>query len=1079
MKRLLFLLTVCATALCASATIRYVSPTGDDSNNGQSWASAKATVTAAINASSSGDEVYIAAGTYHETITGKSGVHLRGGYDAATGARDMDNLKTIIDGAGLGNSVLQFISHCKEVTYVEGLILENADHSNDGGGASIRGNVVLERCTIRNCKGKGGGGVFALAANDDAPAKIMHCIIELCESTSDGGGVFLSAHAIMDGCIVRGCDGKYAAVVVGNDNNNPGCILRNTVIHNNSCSISGWPASAGIYNRQGGEVVNCTVCNNYSGGGGGYAGIHSVAKVSNSVFWGNATAEGFADPVNYISSSSNGLNNYADQGFDSKPFRSTNMSLDNTAATGPNFSNPTTFVGKPSNPGEVAAMQNADFSLAAASMLIDKGRNDRAPETDLLGVTRPIGTNPDIGAYEYDPNAPVVAVTGVRIYEDSVHIIVGQTGGVSPIISPSNASNKRVTWTVDNTDVATVSANGTITGVTIGQTVVHVTTVDGEFTAEAVVDIVPVPPVAYPEEVVAADSLYLIEDYTIPSYIPFWVAKEAARIDSLTASEDEIASIAGKIEEMNIAISNLVDKHEPYNMVANFNGDPATRMAFCWFTNEGVSEGQVQLVAKANADAVDFEQSNGVLTVEATPTTTKPLNYAVSTSGLITATHMGSMRKFTYVSHKALAENLQPGTTYSWRVGYEGHWSEIAQFTTKEAEQGEYSFVYMSDSHIMNQQYVDAARQCANAVANTMTDARFCVFPGDFVETGTSANSEWEWERWFEESIKPVIMKMPIVPTDGNHDDSDNLNYNYHFNTDNAFNQTAKTKPQFDGITYSFMYGDVLFLVYSLQDWWRASGSDAAARRSTYLSTDVKNWFYDQVEAHPEAKYRVTLSHKNIFSGSDHSIDDETPMFRDIMLPIFADCQIDLAIQGHDHCYEVIGPVNSWTRQVAEGSVSDLETVSAGGSAANMTGKKGGTYVTDDGTLYFIGATCGAKRYSPHSRSRMESDYSKHHVENYFDLFTGMFGQPGAPCFTKFTVKNDGIEMNSYTADKEGNATLINTMHVKRTKPHTPPTGVEQVEVMPTQDGEKFIRGGQMFIRINGAVYNMLGERVE
>ena len=1070
---------VCTTALWSFAAIRYVSPSGSDSNDGTSWANAKATIMAAVNASASGDEVYIAAGTYNEAITGKDGVSLRGGYNPATGARDIDNLKTIIDGTNLGKPVVKFSSNCKAVTTVEGLILQNADHTENGGGAYIRGNVIMERCTVRNCKGAAGGGICA-AGGEDKISRINHCIIELCESTSDGGGVFLMTHTVMDGCIVRGCDGKYAAVVVGNDNNTPGCILQNTVIHNNSCTISGWPASAGIYNRAGGEVTNCTVCNNFSDGGGGYAGIHSVSKVYNSVFWGNAAAEGFADPVNYISSSSNGAANFADQGFDSKPFTTTSMSLDNTdEAMGPHFSNPTTFCGKPSNPGEVAAMQNADFSLTAKSLLINKGRSNYAPETDLLGVARPIGERPDVGAYEYDPDAPVIAVTGVSIYEDSVHIIVGETGGVSPIITPSNATNKRVTWSIDDEAVATVSVNGTITGVTVGKTVVHVKTVDGEFTASAVVDIIPVPPTAYPAEVVHADTTYLIEDYTIPSYIPFWVAKEAARIDSLTASDDEIASIAGKIEEMNAAISRLVDKHEPYNMIANINGDPATRMAFCWFTNEGVEEGVVQLLAMENATANDFETVDGLITIEATPTTTKPLNYAVSTSGLITATHMGSMRKFTYVSHKALAENLKPGTAYSWRVGYEGHWSDIAQFRTKDAEQGEFSFVYMTDSHIMNKEYVDAARWCSNAVAANMTDARFCVFPGDFVETGTSANSEWEWERWFEESIKPVIMKMPMVVTDGNHDDSDNLNYNYHFNTDAAFNETAKTKPQFEGITYSFMYGDVLFLVYSLQDWWRASGSDAAARRSTYLSTDVRNWFYEQVEAHPEAKYRVTLSHKNVFSGSDHSIDDETPMFRDIMLPILADCQIDLAIQGHDHCYEVIGPVNSWTRKVVEGSVTDLETINGGGSSGNMTGKKGGTYCTDDGTLYFIGATCGAKRYSPHSRSRMESDYSKHHVDDYFDLFTGYFGQPGAPCFTKFTVKDGGIEMNSYTADKEGNATLINTMHVKRTKAHTPPTGIETVNTNPTRDGEKFLRNGQIFIRINGAIYNMVGARVQ
>ena len=106
---------------------------------------------------------------------------------------------------------------------------------------------------------------------------------------------------------------------------------------------------------------------------------------------------------------------------------------------------------------------------------------------------------------------------------------------------------------------------------------------------------------------------------------------------------------------MNAAIANLVPKTEPYNMVANINGDPSTRMAFCWFTNEGITEGKVELLPLANATAEDFASIDGVIPVSATPTTTKALNYAVSTSGIIAATHMSSKQKYTYVSHKAIA----------------------------------------------------------------------------------------------------------------------------------------------------------------------------------------------------------------------------------------------------------------------------------------------------------------------------------------------------------------------------------------------------------------------------------------
>ena len=1070
MKRFLLLLTICAASFSAFATNRYVAKTGDDSNNGLGWGTAKLTITAALTDCSAGDVVMVAAGTYNEFISIKDGVSVLGGYSATTHARDIDMYQTILDGTDLGKFlVVKYDNDCTNPTLIEGLVLINAESTADGGGAFIRGNVTLNRCTMRNCSGNSGGGVYARSKTVGVPAIVSNCLIELCNATSSGGGAYLYENAEMHNCVVRGCGGKYGAIRLHKAN----CVISNTVVYNNTCTVDGWPGSAGIFNEAGGKVYNCTVCNNQ---GIQYAGVHSVDDVYNSVFWGNKDQEGDSDPANFISGSSASSNNYADEGFDGTSFASITMSTNNMDATGPNFNNPTTFVGIPTNAGEIAAMQNADWSLLSTSPLINQGRNDKAPATDILGVARPKGANADVGAYEYDPNAASVAVTGIQIYEDTVFIIQGETGGVTTIITPGNATNKRLTWSIDNSAVATVDANGGITGVTLDTTVVHVTTVDGGFTDACVVVILPVPPVKYPDAYYIADTMYHAEDYTVPSWVPFLIAKEALRIDSLNPASD-LSVIPARIGDLSVAIYNLVNKNEPYNMVATINGDPHTHMGFCWFTNEGINDGVVQLLPMANATANDFASVNGVITLQAAATTTKPLAYAVSTSGIIKAANISPKTKFTYVSHKALAENLTPGTTYSWRVGFDGHWSPIAQFKTQDADQGEFSFLYMTDSHIMDQEYVDNAHWCATTAAATVPEARFCLFPGDFVETGTEQNSEWEWERWFEESINPVIMKMPIAPTDGNHDDSNNLNYDYHFNTSWDFYSMASTKPQFRGITYSFVYGDVLFLVYSLQDWWRAKDSDESSMKSTYLSNDVRNWFHQQIAAHPNTKYRVTLAHKNIFSGSGHSVDTETPMFREIMLPILKECEIDLAIQGHDHCYEVIGPVNPDTRTAIREDISGVDTVAVN-TNTNMTGLKNGTYVTDHGTLYFIGATCGRKRYYPYDRAKMEENYDKHKVTNYFDLFTGMFGQPGAPSFTKFTVKSDGIEMNSYTANSNGQATLINTMKVVRNTPHTW-SGIEQIDAEKLADGTKFVRDNQILIRKDGKTYNVLGIEIK
>jgi len=71
------------------------------------------------------------------------------------------------------------------------------------------------------------------------------------------------------------------------------------------------------------------------------------------------------------------------------------------------------------------------------------------------------------------------------------------------------------------------------------------------------------------------------------------------------------------------------------------------------------------------------------------------------------------------------------------------------------------------------------------------------------------------------------------------------------------------------------------------------------------------------------------------------------------------------------------------------------------------------------------------------------------------------------------------LEFNSYTADQSGNATLINTMQVKRTKPHSVPSGYEDIAPQPlTMDGCKYIRNGQLFIRRDGKVYNVVGQNV-
>lgn len=1040
-RKTLFFLFSCSTVFAFAANT-FVTTHGDDAQDGTSWESSMSSIQAAINASSSGDTVFIAEGTYNQSVKLKDGVHILGGYDPSTGKRDYETYPTVLDGTNLGKALISQASAFKVPTYCDGLILQNAHHSSNGGAAVLKANGILNHCTITNCVTTGSGG-----AVHNNKGTIANCLIELCEAEGAGGAVH-NIGGIVENTIIRGCKGNYASI-----RNESEGVVRNCLLHNNEPSGSSWPNSGGIYNPSGVVYNNTLVCNY----GSQYAGIHSDNIAYNNLLWNNHSEEGFADPANFVSgeNTKNGSgNNAGDSYFEAENF-TVKLSVDNMANNGPHFVAPTNFVGAPKNAAEIAAMRAANFAIMEGSAVIDKAKTNTDLAYDIDHNPRPVNGRADIGCYEYDPNAPVIDVTGVRFNMDTLYVYTTDTALITAIITPTKATNRNLIWQTADTTIAKVTTQGAVIGLAEGQTSVSVTTEQGGFTATATVVVEPKPIVIIHPDVLQADSLYSIDDYTIPSYIPFLIAKEAARDDS---TEVNLQALRDKIQ-------GLIPYQMPYNVVTNINGDPQTRMAFCWFTNERMKEGRVELMPLSGNQLPNNENFTPSIVIPATPTVTLPLNYATSSSGILKAAKMKPTQEYTYVSHKAIAEGLTPNTTYAYRVGTEGYWSEIGFFTTAPDKEEPFTFIYMTDSHIMNQAYVDDARMCATAAAQYVPEARFCVFPGDFVETGTNRNSEWEWERWFDEALQPVIQQMPIVPTDGNHDDSENLNYSYHFNTDNQFKENAHIKPQFDGTTYSFMYGDVLFLVYSLQDYWKGAYS-LTSLTSTYLTNDVGNWFREQVQAHPEAKWRVALVHKNIFSGSSHQEDEETPLFRATMLPIMKECEIDLMLQGHDHCYEVIGPVNPDTQTPIKEAIADLEP-----TVLSASRNKGGTFIVNDGTLYFIGATCGSKRYSPNSKAVMEADFSKHKVENYYDLFTGMFCQPGAPSYSSFTVDGNTITVNSYKVPKGKAPELFNTFRIKRTKDHTAQTSDQKKAL-------KIMQNGLVYIMHDNITYNSIGQIV-
>lgn len=113
---------------------------------------------------------------------------------------------------------------------------------------------------------------------------------------------------------------------------------------------------------------------------------------------------------------------------------------------------------------KVASVVNGVVTLAAAG------------KTTIIASSK---SNPNIKDF---CNVVVnVSVTGLTLEATSKVMYVGEKAKVGYTVVPTNAANKNVVWTSTNPTVATVDANGNVTPIAVGQTVLIAKTVEGGY----------------------------------------------------------------------------------------------------------------------------------------------------------------------------------------------------------------------------------------------------------------------------------------------------------------------------------------------------------------------------------------------------------------------------------------------------------------------------------------------------------------------------------------------------------------------------------------------------------------------
>ncbi|MFJ5264473.1 purple acid phosphatase family protein [Streptomyces sp. NPDC088387] len=299
-----------------------------------------------------------------------------------------------------------------------------------------------------------------------------------------------------------------------------------------------------------------------------------------------------------------------------------------------------------------------------------------------------------------------------------------------------------------------------------------------------------------------------------------------------------------------------------------------------------------------------------------------------------------------YYVHTAL-DDLLPGTTYYYGVGHDGldpaaaeHRATTGSFRTAPANPGTFTFTAFGDQGV---------NEAAVANGRVMLDIKpaFHLHAGDICyanPTGRGTESDaYDATYWdlFLKQNEPVSRSVPWMVTTGNHD------MEAWYSQEGYGGQVARFSLPDNGFdprrapgVYSFTYGNVGVVALDANDVSYEIPANLGytdGRQTRWLERTLK-----ELRASDAVEFVVVFFHHCAYSTSSHGSDGGV---RAQWLPLFAEHQVDLVINGHNHVYER-------TDAIRNGGV---------GRAVPVGGR---TDPTRDGTVYVTAGGGGKDLYS-------------------------------------------------------------------------------------------------------------------
>ncbi len=286
-RRLLpMLLGLCACvalATPAGAVVRYVDGDAAPGGDGLSWASAYDSLDTGLAAAQSGDQIWVAAGTYVGNFTLALEVEVYGGFygtETEVEQRDWEANPTILDGDQSGSVVTSPVG-ATEMTRIDGFTITNGsgtdvDGRTQGGGLYLdSSSPAIENNTVTGNSAEDGGGLSLWWSSH--PTIANNTVTG--NSSYTGGGLYLrvSSPTIANNTITG--------------NNGSGLYMQSSspTIVNNTITGNGTDGfGAGLYLRQSSPTIaNNTITGNSASSGAGLYIDHSSPMIVNNTITGN------------------------------------------------------------------------------------------------------------------------------------------------------------------------------------------------------------------------------------------------------------------------------------------------------------------------------------------------------------------------------------------------------------------------------------------------------------------------------------------------------------------------------------------------------------------------------------------------------------------------------------------------------------------------------------------------------------------------------------------------------------------------------------------------------------------------